>query len=260
MLTLAVAGRKGGVGKTSVTVTLADDLAHRYGYRVCVIDLDPQANATQWLDVTVAPGETLTSSDALYSASTPGALDDAVTETGWEQVWCVPAETALASREADRAAAADMRLRRCIETSSLARWADVVLLDTPPGLGPLLHNGLNAADTVLGVTDSERGGVNGVAELLDTVTALSYTNTRLTVGGLVMTKWDSRSREHDARWDEIASNYPDHRRWRIPGRVAVANAFGASIPPRDAPRAGAFVLALREITDAILDDAKTVAA
>ena len=48
-LTVAIANLKGGVGKSTTTVMLADGLAYYYGMNVLVIDLDPQANSSQML-------------------------------------------------------------------------------------------------------------------------------------------------------------------------------------------------------------------
>ena len=48
-LTAAIANLKGGVGKSTTTVMLADGLAYYYGMNVLVIDLDPQANSSQML-------------------------------------------------------------------------------------------------------------------------------------------------------------------------------------------------------------------
>lgn len=260
MLKVAVAGRKGGVGKTSLAVSIADDLANRHGIKVLVIDMDPQANATAWLGVDLDPheGDVSTMADALYHSSTRGILDDAIIPTGWEGVWCAPAEPELASREADAVPSSELRLRRCMRTANLDGWCGAVIIDTPPSLGPLLHNALNAVDQVVIVTDSERGGVDGVAGLIDAAYVVAEdSHPTLQVAGIAMNKANGSVGEHAARWDELRGTYPDLPRWKIPQRAAVATAYGASIPPRAVPRnaASSFVLGVRDVVDHLVGQA-----
>lgn len=244
-------GRKGGVGKTSCTVTAADDLAHRWGLKVLVVDMDPQANATRWLGVDEPE---LTMGDALYHASTDGALEDVVVASEWDRVWCAPAGEHLASREADRVGASDLRLRRLLRTADLS-WCDAVIIDSPPSLGPLFLNALNAADHVIVVADSERGGMDGVAGVLDTVAVVSEeTHPNLRVGGVIMNKYNASTSEHPARWNEMGRRYGHYARWRFPQRAAVATAYGASRPPREYKSASSFVGGVRDVVDHIMGD------
>lgn len=244
-------GRKGGIGKTALTVSTADDLANRHGKNVLVIDMDPQACATTWLGV---QSPKLTMSDVLYSAHVDGALNAAVIETEWPNVWLAPAEEELASREADRTASADLRLRRVLRTADLS-WADEVIIDAPPSLGPLLLMCLNAADQAVVVTDAERGGMNGVGKLLATATIVAEdSNPSLSISGIAMNKFDQSTGEHPARWAELGELYPDLPRWKLPKRAAVANGYGASLPPRVMPGGAPFVLFLRDIVDHLVNE------
>jgi chromosome partitioning protein len=223
------AGRKGGIGKTAITLAVADDLAVRKGLRVLVIDMDPQACASTWLGIT---DPEITMSDVLYNAATAGALNAAITETTWPNVWVAPAEEELASREADRVPSGELRLRRVLRTANLDE-IDVVLMDCPPSLGPLFLMCLNATQDVVIVTDSERGGVNGVAKAIDAASVIKEdSNPTLSIAGIIMNKYDRTTGEHPARWAELRELYPDHQRWCLPKRAAVANSYGASVPPR----------------------------
>ncbi|HZD15015.1 MAG TPA: ParA family protein [Pseudonocardiaceae bacterium] len=252
---IAFGGRKGGIGKTAVTVAVADDLAHRHGLTVLVVDMDPQACATTWLGVS-NPDRTM--SDVLYNSHVDGALNAAIVETSWTNVWVAPAEEELASREADQAPSKELRLRRVLRTADLS-WVDVVLMDCPPSLGPLFVMGLNAAEDLIVVTDSERGGVNGVAKALTTAHIIAEdANPALTVAGIVMNKYDQTTGEHPARWAELAQLYPDYPRWRLPKRAAVANAYGASAPPRLMAGAAPFVLYIRDVVDHLMSTGQHV--
>jgi chromosome partitioning protein len=239
-------GRKGGIGKTALTVSTADDLANRHLRTVLVIDMDPQACASTWLGVT-DPKRTM--SDVLYSANVDGALNAAVTETAWPNVWLAPAEEELASREADRVPSSELRLRRVLRTADLS-WVDEVVIDAPPSLGPLMLMCLNAARRAVIVTDSERGGVNGVGKMIAAANVVSEdSNPELQIAGIAMNKFDATTSEHPARWKELAQLYPDYERWKLPKRAAVANAYGASAPPRQMPGGAPFMLFTRDMVD-----------
>lgn len=246
---IAFGGRKGGIGKTALTVAVADDLACRHGRNVLVIDMDPQACATTWLGVS-SPERTM--SDVLYNSSVDGALNSAIVETAWPNVWLAPAEEELASREADQAPSKELRLRRVLRTADLS-WVDVVVMDCPPSLGPLFVMCLNAADDLVVVTDSERGGVNGVGKALATAAIIAEdANPELSVAGIVMNKFDATTGEHPARWAELEALYPDLPRWKLPKRAAVANAYGASAPPRLMSGGAPFVLYVRDLVDHLM--------
>lgn len=244
---LAFVGRKGGVGKTSLTVAFADDLAYRFAHRVFVIDMDPQGNATAWLGI---KDSQRTMSDALYSAHIDGALNYAMVQSRWSGVQCAPAEEALASREADRdQAASELRLRRLLRTADLDA-IDTVLIDAPPSLGPLLSNALNATEKVFIVTDSERGGLDGVGRMLDAVHVVAEdSNQGLATAGLVMNNYSMRVTEHNERWAELGQLYPDYRKYRLPRRAAVGTAFGASAPVRSYSGGKSYVYAVQEMVD-----------
>lgn len=248
---IAFGGRKGGIGKTALTVAVADDLSNRCGLNVLVIDMDPQACATTWLGIN---DPNITMNDVLYSSNTDGALNSAIMTTEWERVWLAPAEEQLASREADNVPSKDLRLRRVLRTADLS-WVDAILMDCPPSLGSLFVMSLNAAEDFVVVTDSERGGVDGVARALDAAAVIAEdANTSLQVAGIVMNKFDQSTSEHPARWAELESLYRDYPRWKLPKRIAVANAYGASSPPRLMKGGAPFTLYVRDVVDHLLSE------
>ena len=133
MAVVAVANQKGGVGKTTVTLGIADAAARR-GLAVLVVDLDPQANATSGLGV-ADPARTV--DDALAGDRT-GALADVVTASGWPNgagpaPAVAPSSPALAAREPQLATdpiGAQDRLRHALD--GVASGYDLVLVDCPP--------------------------------------------------------------------------------------------------------------------------------
>lgn len=251
-LRIAVGGRKGGIGKTALTVSMADDMATRHGKSVLVMDVDPQACSTAWLGI-ANPEELTTMNDAVYAANTDGALNAAVVESPWDgDIYVVPSEEQLASRDVDNVASKHLRIRRLLRTADLS-WIDVVLMDCPPSLGGLFEMCLNAADKFVVVTDSERGGLDGVARALDAAAVIAEdANPSLETVGIVMNQYDQRIKEHQARWGELQLLYQDYRHWKLPVRAAVATAYGASIPPRLIKSGAPFVWHLRDVVDHLL--------
>ena len=229
---IAVANQKGGVGKTSVTLGLADVLARR-GQRVLVVDADPQANATAGLGL--EDEATTTLNDVLripIEEMTTGAIAQVVTPAGegWTGVDLVPSHLHLANRESDQEAGREKRLRKAL-AGAKDDW-DVVLIDCPPSLGQLTINALSAADGALLVTEPRASSVDGLAAIVRTLaTVKEHYNPGLRIAGVVVNRFREGMKdrvEHDAH---IRSTYPDHYvDPPIPDREVVPIAASAAAP------------------------------
>ena len=189
------ANQKGGVGKTTVTLGVAAELAARGG-RVLVIDLDAQASATKLLGVEV--GERCSMADVMLEPDRY-PLRDAIAATDWG-FDVAPSETALASRESRRATADEFVLRRQLE--GVAGY-DVVLIDCPPSLGVLTLNALAAASELVVVTEPSFLALQGIGELLETQELVrAHYNGGLRLAGVVVNRVE-RTVEHRAGLAEI---------------------------------------------------------
>ena len=237
---IAVANQKGGVGKTSTTVNLADALA-RHGHRVLVIDADPQANATSILDVEL-DDESRTLHDVLTAVAAgqagAGALAAAIHPAGpaWTSIDVIPAQRELASREADTAPGREFHLRTAMD-GAIEEY-NVVLIDCPPSLGALTLSALTAATSVLIVTEPRASSVDGVAELTTTISTVQrYYNPHLTTAGILINRWRSDRLDRAVWRDELRAIYGaimiDHP---LPERevVAVAATNRVPVPKREA--------------------------
>ena len=235
MHTVAVVNQKGGVGKTATALGLASAVAQDPALRVLVVDLDPQANATAALGANAGG---FTSGDVLY-ADAKGVATDAVTKTAWgDGVSCIPANLALAERDADVSLGSEFRLRKALAGVD---GFDLVLIDCPPYVGRLVTNGLVAADYALVVTTAAAPSLMGVANVMATVEVVrEHYNPGLQVAGIAVNLLPpARQRESEYRLAELVEVF-NGAVWEpyVPARVVVAEAQGAGAAVHDfGPRA-----------------------
>ena len=226
MVTYAIANQKGGVGKTTVTLGLAAELARRE-VRTLLVDLDPQASATKVLGVDVHERPTV--ADALLEPDR-FALADAIVATDWG-FDLAPAETALASRESRRATADEFVLRRQLER---VESYDAALVDCPPSLGLLTINTLAAASRVVVVTEPSFMALQGIEELLDTYELVrEHYNRDLVLAGVIVNRWE-RTVEHRKSTAEIEGYFGDGLAWKpyLAKRTVVQDASRLGVPVR----------------------------
>lgn len=199
----AVCNQKGGVGKTTTVTGLASALM-TWGLKVLIVDMDPQANATSGLGVTVTPAMPTTYS--LMAETLPGAAADAVVATEWDGVDLIPADEGLAAIESDGANDLIFRLDVALEGLDYSPYA-AVLFDCPPSLGKLLYATLCASDGVIAVTEPGIRSVKGVQNLIATIDNVRLRpNPRITLDKIVI----SRKRgfvEHDLWEGELRREY-----------------------------------------------------
>ena len=198
MRAIAVANRKGGVGKTTTSVNLAVALA-RAGRRVCLVDLDPQAHAT--LHVGVAPGAHVAAAYDVLVGGEP--LASAYVAVG-DNLVVVPSHIDLAAVEVDLAARAGresiLRARieadpRCNGTAAPHEAFDYMVIDCPPSLGLLSLNAMAAVDEVLLPLQPHFLALHGLSKLLETVELVAdHVNPRLRLLGVVLCMFEGGTR------------------------------------------------------------------
>ncbi len=201
---LAVCNQKGGCGKTTTVVNLAAGLA-RSGKRVLVVDLDSQANAT--LGLGIVPSRVEVGVCQLLLSKGDVGIDDVVVESCAPGVHIAPASRDLAEFESRVASeiGRENRLKKALAPA--LGYYDVVLVDTPPSLGLLSINALNAAHQVLITLQAQPFAYEGLHLLLETVDLIrEELNPRLAVLGVVLTMFDSRTRIGKEIWERVCSN------------------------------------------------------
>jgi len=212
---VAAAMQKGGVGKTTTIINLAR-AAVRKGLRVLVVDLDPQGNTTDALELETLPEGTISIADALNPIATDRVpLADVIVKTIWAGVDLAPVtdaealitvESLIGSAHHGR----EYRLREAL--APLMGDYDLILIDNAPSLGLLLVNALAADEEdeqVVVVMEADRWSTKGLVMLRKTIEGVQrYSNRNLRWGPIVISKWRA-TRDEKEKLHEVAEFFPE---------------------------------------------------
>ena len=201
--TIAVVNQKGGVGKTTTAANLAAGLALAE-HPTLLVDLDPQGNATTGLGIQKT-GLYPTVYHVLLGAE---ALEKALRPAGPPFLRVLPSDIDLVGAEIELVGIEhrESRLKAALESIELDGW---IIIDCPPSLGLLTINALVAADSVLVPLQCEFYALEGLTHLLKTVKLVrERLNSRLRVGGIVLTMFDGRTSMALQIRDEVHRYFP----------------------------------------------------
>lgn len=248
-MVMAVANQKGGVGKTTLAVNLSAALALD-GFRVLLLDLDPQGSATRWL---LGPDrEPEEDASLLLEGRQPRPL--ALSPKGLE---ILPSTGRLAAMEKNLASEVGGELVLDEALGAYRERYHFILIDCPPNLGILTLNGLAAADRVLVPVEPHSLAIMGIEDILDAIAKVQRRLRKpVELLGLVLNRVDVRTR-HTREVVELLRNVYGERvlstEIRINTRIPESVAFTRSVLEYDPASTGAenFRALAREIQERV---------
>ena len=222
---LAICNRKGGTGKTTVSVNIAAEMASR-GLRVLLIDLDPQCHCAAGVGMNQS-GPTV--HDVFHRADV--SLNQAIQRTGISGLWLATADPCF---DHSLARTGHLPLPEALTKSGADDCFDLIVLDTPPSLDPLLINALASADSVVVPFIPHQLSMLGVRQLVQQMyTIKSSHNPSLTLAGFLPNLASQTMRHHKRVMQDIEIQFGAGRLLpSIRSDIRLAEAFASGQPVR----------------------------
>ncbi|MBE6556693.1 MAG: ParA family protein [Ruminococcaceae bacterium] len=202
---ISFANQKGGVGKTTSCVNVAAGLG-LLGYRVLLVDLDPQGNATSGVGI---PKRSLKGSTReLLSAKM--TAEEVIVETKFDNLSIVPTNTSLSSAEFDLYDFDESEYCMKRALAPVKDQYDYILIDCPPSLGVLTINAFAASDGVIVPMQCEFYALEGLSQLMITINRIKRLyNPDLNVSGVLITMYNGRLLLSMQVMAELEKHYAD---------------------------------------------------
>lgn len=204
-----IANQKGGVGKTTTTVTLGGLLAQQ-GKRVLLIDTDPHASLSYYFGI---DSEELSSSVYDVFAAEQGLsgeqILDCLSPTKLDSLFVLPATMSLATLDRKMGAqqGKGLVLKRALR--EVANEFDHVLIDCPPVLGVLMINALAASEKILVPVQTEFLALKGLDRMMRTLEIMSRTQKRSFNVQIIPTMYDKRVNAARNALIQLREDYPE---------------------------------------------------
>lgn len=227
---ICITNQKGGVGKTTTSVNLAYFLA-KDKFRVLLVDVDPQGNASSGLGLDKNALEA-TMTEVMIGVS---SLGDVIQHTTFKNFDLAPTTPQLANAEVEMAGMNGKfgMLKKAVAT--VQDDYDYIIIDSPPSLSLLTVNGMIAADYLILPVQTEFYALEGVAQLLESMAMVRKAmNPQLKLLGVVATMYDKRTSLSVEVLAEVERYFKDKVfETTIPRNVRVAEAPSHGVPVGD---------------------------
>ena len=234
---ISVANQKGGVGKTTTSITLSSMLAQK-NKKVLLIDADPQGNATSGL-----VGEKNIEKSVYDLLVEETTVNEIVKETNVKNLKVCPSNINLAGAEVELVSmmSREQRLKEKIE--EVKEEYDYIIIDCPPSLGLITLNAFTASNSVLIPIQCEYYALEGLGQLINTINLVKkHLNKSLEVEGALLTMYDIRTNLSNQVVNEVKNYFGDKvYKTVIPRNVKLSEApsYGMPITIYDSKSKGA---------------------
>ncbi len=202
---ISFANQKGGVGKTTSAVNVAASLGI-LGYRVLLIDSDPQGNSTSGVGISKKALKGTTKEVLLGESDAKSAI----IETEFQNLHLIPTNISLAGAEFDLFdfEESEFKLREALK--AVADDYDYIIIDCPPSLGMLTVNAFAASNGVIVPMQCEFYALEGLSQLMITIKRIKQLyNPSLTVSGILVTMYNPRLLLSMQVMNELRKHYSD---------------------------------------------------
>lgn len=223
---IAVANQKGGVGKTTTSVTLSAMLAKK-NKTVLLIDADPQGNATSGLGLEKETEKSIY--DVLVEET---AIEETLIETKIKKLKICPSNINLAGAEVELVSMMSREQRLKEKLEEIKEKFDYIIIDCPPSLGLITLNAFTASNSVLIPIQCEYYALEGLGQLINTIELVKkHLNKELQIEGALLTMYDARTNLGNQVVKEV-KNYFGEKVYKnvIPRNVRISEAPSYGMP------------------------------
>ena len=246
-----VANQKGGVGKTTTTISLGGLLAER-GHRVLLVDTDPHASLSYYFGIESEDLE-LSVYDLFIQVSSKEQILQSLCPTQYKNIDILPATMGLATLDRSLGAKGGMGLVLKKAMQKISNEYDYVLIDCPPILGVLMVNALAASDRIIVPVQTEFLALKGLDRMMKTLEIMQLEQEKPFASTIVPTMFDKRTKASLLTYKKLKEIYQDTV-WQgvIPIDTNFRNASASQKVPSDFASSSRGVYAYKVLLDLLI--------